>query len=63
MQFTDSFATQQRLSVLDCLQFCSRMAKDLYYRPNYHRANSDLVNHASEYLHQLMNYQAHNPEY
>lgn len=63
MQFTDSFATDQRKSVLDCLEFCSLCAKDHYYRPNYHRPDSDLVNHATEYLHQLMNYQEHQSEY
>ena len=54
----DTFATTQRLSVLETLEFCQRMMEGMLYRPTYHRADPALVAHADEYLHQLMGYRA-----
>lgn len=60
---TDTFATTQRLSVLETLEFCQKCAEGMLYRPTYHRADPALVAYASEYLHQLMHYTDDQPEY
>ena len=59
----DTFATTQRLSVLETLAFCQEMASGMLYRPTYHRADAALVGYANEYLHQLMGHRADQPEY
>ena len=54
----DTFATTQRLSVLETLAFCQEMASGMLYRPTYHRADPALQAYANEYLHQIMGYRA-----
>ena len=55
---TDTFATTQRLSVLETMAFCQKMANGMIYRPSYYRVDAALVAYADEYLHQLMGYRA-----
>lgn len=54
----DTFATTQRLSVLETLRFCAEMTSGMIYRPTHYRPDPALTGYADEYLHQLMGYRA-----
>lgn len=58
MQFSDTFATKQRIDVLECMDFCQRCTEGMTYHPERYRPDGRLLDHAAQYLHQLMGYRA-----
>ena len=57
LQTYAEFQTNQRLEVLETIEFCSNVAEGWEYRAGY-RPNPELVRIADDSLHALMNYRA-----